>query len=435
MVRKVEWSKYFRVEEEQRKLFYNAFGADNVYAMGLMPIRGKKGFRKLDYEFAEIGLNIIKIMDKLEESHFNVLGVVIKDTDGACIWDTEIGWNPTNRDILGEFCDAGKERNIKINASFTSMNDAYQGNFHPDRVSIHGKSGKKQGVSYSRGEISTHIEGEMRVDLPEGIPFKVYKKKIPFLTDQEDETVRKSRGARGKGLIPLTSFMCPNSNHINYLLDLVKEVVKKYPITGLFADYIRYDGAFTDLCTCSRCVDLFRKKFGNRPKLLKSKDWYEFKSNTIAEYAEKFHQTIKTTKKDCVSGWFCLPGSKKYFTRKRLGQDWTKLSSILDVVSPMEYPYLMGTRDDGRYWGKLADFFYWYFTRNMKKRAHEFKSPALTVTNSVECNVQEMLKQMRGFDFGFGIAVFKYFGTTEEQWKALKEYAEKEIGLENLKYK
>ena len=101
----------------------------------------------------------------------------------------------------------------------------------------------------------------------------------------------------------------------------------------------------------------------------------------------------------------------------------------------MEYPYLMGTRDDGRYWGKLADFFYWYFTRNMKKRAHEFKSPALTVTNSVECNVQEMLKQMRGFDFGFGIAVFKYFGTTEEQWKALKEYAEKEIGLENLKYK
>ncbi len=85
MVRKVEWSKYFRVEEEQRKLFYNAFGADKVYAMGLMPIRGKKGFRKLDYEFAEIGLNIIKIMDKLEESHFNVLGVVIKDTGGACI--------------------------------------------------------------------------------------------------------------------------------------------------------------------------------------------------------------------------------------------------------------------------------------------------------------------------------------------------------------
>jgi len=434
MVRKVDWSKYFRVEEEQIERFYNAFGAKKVYAMGLMPIRGKKGFRKLDYEFAENKLNIIEIMDKLEKSHFNVLGVVIKDTDGACMWSTEIGWNPTNRDILGEFCDAGKDRNIKIKVSFTSMNDAYQGNLHPNRVSVHGKSGKKQGFSYQKGDISTHIEGEMRVDLPEGLDFAEYRKKIPFLTELKDKKVRKSRSSRGKGLIPLTSFMCPNSSHITYLLDLVKEVVKNYPITGIFADYIRYDGAYTDLCTCSRCLDLFRDMFGNKAKLLRSKEWIEFKSNTIAEYALKFHQAIKLSNKDCVSGWFCLPGPKKRYTQKRLGQDWTKLSSILDVVSPMEYPYLMGTRDDGWYWGKIADFFYWYFTRNMKKRAHEFKAPALTVTNSVECNAQEMLKQMRGFDFGFGIAVFKYFGTTEEQWKVLKEYAENEIGLENLKF-
>ncbi|TFG20497.1 MAG: hypothetical protein EU533_06065 [Promethearchaeota archaeon] len=108
------------------------------------------------------------------------------------------------------------------------------------------------------------------------------------------------------------------------------------------------------------------------------------------------------------------------------------MSSIMDVASPMEYPYLMGTRDDGWYWGKLADLFYWYFIRNMKKRAHEFKSPVLTVTNSVECNTNEMLKQMRGFDFGLGIAVFKYFGTSEEQWIALKKYAEDDLGLKNL---
>jgi hypothetical protein len=56
----------------------------------------------------------------------------------------------------------------------------------------------------------------------------------------------------------------------------------------------------------------------------------------------------------------------------------------------------------------------------------------LAVTNSVECNVQEMLKQMRTFDFGLGVAVFKYFGTTDAHWIALKEYAENEIGLENL---
>jgi hypothetical protein len=39
---------------------------------------------------------------------------------------------------------------------------------------------------------------------------------------------------------------------------------------------------------------------------------------------------------------------------------------------------------------------------------------------------------MSRFNFGFGIAVFKYYGTSNAQWIALKEYAEKEIGLENL---
>lgn len=68
----------------------------------------------------------------------------------------------------------------------------------------------------------------------------------------------------------------------------------------------------------------------------------------------------------------------------------------------------------------------------MKKRAHEINNPALAITNSVECNAEEMLKQMKGFDFGLGIALFKYFGTTDSQWKALKKYSEEDIGLDNL---
>ena len=434
MAKQINWSKYFRIDENKIEQFKKKFGANKVYAMGLMPVRGPKGFRKLDYEFAEKELKVKEVMDKLEECHFNVFGLVIKDTDGACMWNTDIGWNPTGRDILGEFCDAGKERSIKIMASFTSMNDAYQGYLHPGRVSVHGKSGKQKGRRYNKGDISTHQEGEMRIDLPENVNFEEYQTKIPFITNKLDEKTGKSRDTRGRGYIPLTSFMCPNSEHIDYLLELTKEVVKNYKIMGFFADYIRYDGAYTDLCTCNRCIKKFRIGYGEKAKLLKSKEWYDFKSITIAEYAQKLHNTIKSIDKNCVSGWFCLPGPKNMFTRKRFGQDWSKLSSILDVASPMEYPYLMGTRDDGWYWGKLADLFYWYFIRNMKKRAHEFQSPVLAVTNSVECNAEEMLKQMKGFDFGLGIAVFKYFGTSEAQWKALKNYAEKELGLENLQF-
>ena len=428
----INWSDYYKTDPEKITALKSAFKANKIYAMALMPVRGSQGFRKLDYEYTEKELNVKEVMDKLEESHFNVFGLVIKDTDGACMWDTKIGWNPINRDILGEFCDVGKDRNIRIMVSFTSMNDAYQGVIHPERVSIHGTTGKKSGIYYKKGEISTHNEGEMRIDLPEGVSFKDYKKKVPFLTEKIDEKRGKVRGARGKGFIPTTSFMCPNSKHVDYLLKLVREVVNQYSISGFFADYIRYDGAFKDLCCCDRCLDKFRKNHGTKAKIIKSSEWYDFKSDTIAEYAQKLQSVIKKTTKDCTSGWFCLPGPKKMFTRKRLGQDWTKLSSILDVSSPMEYPYLMGTRDDGWYWGKVGNFFYWYFIRNMKKRIHEFKSPILAVTNSVECNAIEMLKQMRGFDFGLGISVFKYFGTTDDQWLALKKYAEEEIGLENL---
>lgn len=432
MPNQIKWSKYYKVEPEKLKALTLRFDVKHIFAMGLMPIRGPKGFRKLDYEFAEKSLNVDKIMNKLESHHFNVLGLVIKDTDGACVWDTKIGWNPTERDILGEFCEAGKDRNIKIMVSFTSMNDAYQGIIHPERVSVHGKSGKKAGLKYKIGDISTHDEGEMRIDLPEGVSIEEYQKKIPFLTKKDDAQLGKSRDSRGKGLVPLTSFMCPNSEHVDYLLDLTKEVVENYSVSGFFADYIRYDGAFNDLCCCDRCREKFSKNYGFKAKLLKSHEWYDFKSNTIAEYAQKLQTVIKNIDKNCTSGWFCLPGPKKMFSQKRLGQDWTRLSSILDVASPMEYPYLMGTRDDGWYWRKVGDLFYWYFLRNMKKRIHEFKSPVLAVTNSVECNSEEMLKQMEGFNFGLGIAVFKYFGTTDAQWIALKKYAEEEIGLDNL---
>ncbi len=431
----IDWSQYFSIDPQKNEMVKRNFGAEKIYGMGLMPVRGPSGFRKLDYEFAEKKLNVKEILDKLEECHFNILGLVIKDTDGACTWDTKVGWNPINRDLLGEFCDATADRNIALIVSFTSMNDAYQGNQHPDRVSVHGKDGKHLGKEYKKGDISTHDEGEMRIDLPEGISLAEYQKKIPFLTGKIDEKIGKSRGARGKGYIPQTSFMCPNSEHVDYLLELAKEVVKNYPIRAFFADYIRYDGEFTDLCTCSRCMSAFKKEQGENARVLSGGHWLNFRENTIVKYAKKLHEAIKSQNQNCVSGWFCLPGPKNMFTRKRIAQNWEKLSSILDICSPMEYPYLMGTRDDGWYWGKVGDLFYWYFIRNMKKRAHEIKSSSLAIVNSVECNSQEMLKQMKGFDFGLGVALFKYYGTTDAQWKALKKYAEEYLGLDSLKMK
>ncbi len=143
-------------------------------------------------------------------------------------------------------------------------------------------------------------------------------------------------------------------------------------------------------------------------------------------------ERIKSINSDCVTGWFSLPGPP-IFTRNRLGQNWTKMGQHMDIASPMIYPYLVGTRDDGLYWAFLGWLMYKYSIANMKNRIKEYEDQAvLAITNSVECNVDEMLKQMRTFDFGLGIALFKYYGTSKVQWKALKKYAKEEYGLDKL---
>ncbi len=380
------------------------------YAMGIMLVRGPVGFRQLDYFFCRDKINVKRIVDKCSDAGFNTIGVVIKDTDGACIWDTKIGWNPTGRDILGEFCDYGQTHgDMKVFASFTSMNDAYQGHIHPERVSVH-----------KNGTIATHDEGEMRVELPPGKTWEELHQLIPFLTKKYQSKGSAARSSRGEGYVPQTSFMCPTSKHVDYLCDLVGEVVRKYPIGGILADYIRYDGGYTDLCQCDRCKRAFGNLFPGRR--IGSGWWKNFREMTIGVYGRKFVKTVKAINPQVITGWFQLAGPKFLMTRPRLAQNWEMLSSIFDVTSPMEYPYLMGTKDDGSWWGFLGNVSF-YFSRIMRKiRWHEMKNQVMVVTNSVECNAKEMLRQCRAYDTGAGVSLFKYFGTKKSQWAALKKY-------------
>ena len=100
----------------------------------------------------------------------------------------------------------------------------------------------------------------------------------------------------------------------------------------------------------------------------------------------------------------------------------------MDAVIPMTYPYLTGTADDGWKWGTLGNLMHIYTKGNMKRRLNEYSANKkdlgiLCVTNTVECNSEEMLKSMTSYDYGLGVALFKYFGTKEEQWELSKRYA------------
>ncbi len=422
-----------KLSEVQMAPFKQRFGDKKVFAQCLMPIRGPEGFRELDYDFPN-QIDPKKIMDKIQENGFNAFALVVKDTDGATIADTPSSWNPSGRDLCGEFSDLCEEREMAYFLSVTNMNDAYRGWQHPETVSVHIKGGftKAPGVKdaekerYEAGDIGTHYEGEMRVRLPEGKTYEEMKEKIPFLTEKLDVAKGEARSARGQGYIPLTSFHCPRSEHIDYMITLIKELINKYKVDGVLADYIRYHHGFRDFCGCPRCRAAFAEKYPNKAdRIMKCKEWWDFREDNIAEYGRKFNEAIKEVDEDMVTGWFNLPGPKIY-SRRFVAQNYKKLGATMDSVIPMVYPYLMGTRDDGWKWRKLADLFHWYQQRNMASRIDEYgkDTTVFCVTNSVECNAEEMLMSCRGYDYGLGISLFKYYGTTEAQWYASKLYSE-----------
>jgi len=226
----------------------------------------------------------------------------------------------------------------------------------------------KDGRDHKAGDKGTHKEGEMRVDLPEGTTFEDLKKKIPFLTEEFQQNTGPARDLRGYGYIPLTSFHCPRSEHIDYMIQLVTELIKKYHIDGILADYIRYHHGYTDLCGCPRCRIAFAEKYPKKAdKMMKCKEWWDFREDNIVEYGRKFNGAVKAVDEKIVTGWFNLPGPAIY-SRRLVAQNYTKLCRTMDCVIPMTYPYLTGTADDGKKWGRLGNLMHWYSQGNMARR-------------------------------------------------------------------
>jgi hypothetical protein len=404
----------------QLQPFRTRFGDKKIFAQCLMPIRGPKGFRKLDYDFPN-QIDPKFIIDKIVECGFNAFALVVKDTDGATIANVEHGWNPSGRDLAQEFGELCQQRKIGYFLSVTDMNDAYRGYAHPETVSVHIRDGK----DHKAGDVATHREGEMRVDIPEGMTFAQMKTKIPFLTEECETQAGKARDARGTGYVPLTSFHCPRSEHAEYMATLIGELTKKYPIDGVLADYIRYHHGYTDLCGCPRCRAAFAEKYPTKAqKIMKCKEWWDFREDNVVEFGTKFNAAVKAIDPQIVTGWFNLPGPAIY-SRRLVAQNYKKLGATMDSVIPMVYPYLTGTEDDGWKWGKLGDLSHWYFQRNMAHRFKEYgNATVFCVTNSVECNAKEMLRQCMEYDYGLGIALFKFYGTSDAQWEACKLYGQ-----------
>lgn len=406
----VKWSQIKVISMKGEKLLDKMAGR-RVLAMGIMPVRGTEGIMRLDYEFASKksgGLDPEAITSKCAEHGINMLGIVVKDTDGACCWDTSIGPNPTGRDILGEFIDAASETNVagdttmKVVVSFTCFNDALRGQALPESVSIR-RSGEKE----------FHTEGQMKKKNPETGKWDVQY---------------------------MTAFHCPSGPHVDYLLDLQEEIARKYKILALLNDYIRFNSA--ECCFCERCLEMYAKHPENKehsPAKARKASWWDFRTGLIEEFARRSDDTIKKAAPSMLSGAFTLNGIKR--NRIRLwAQDWGRMGMHLDVISPMVYPYLGASRKFGRLpelVGKLGNWsnkVWMNMAINSARKQHGEKSrfEVLPITSSIYCLGTETTKSLRNLQKEAGIAIFKYFGTATDSWEAIKNFSRTEPGYSGI---
>ncbi len=391
---------------------FDQFNGKRPFIMALMPVRGERGFRELNYHWAEDPNKLVpkKIVEKSYEYGINSIGIVIKDNDGACVWDTDIGWNPTKRDILGEFIDIAKDYNMRVFVSFTALTDAWRGVKFPDQLQV-SRTGKKfQGP-----------DPEMRINLEANQTVEEIRKKIPFITKSFEKN--QSKNSTGRKYFIKSSSMCPRSEYIEYLEDLTFEVVKNYDINAILFDNLRY--IQPQYCFCKRCQkEYFRRYHKQIPPLAKLNPyWLKFREDTIIEISLRLHNAVKFANPNCITGCFLLnAGSYHLYNRYFVSQNYQRMGHVFDVVCPMTIPYLIGSSQKGGFSKFLGDFLFIQSKRILKTYGHFNPADYICMINSVEITPTEFEKCLNGFDDGRGICIFKYYGTLNANWQIIKEY-------------
>ena len=151
-------------------------------------------------------------------------------------------------------------------------------------------------------------------------------------------------------------WLCPNNSEaVDYLIEMYKELAGIDGISGIHFDYIRYCDIFLpvalqpkynlvqdhempeyDFCYCSRCRTGFEKEYGEDPMYLTDpamlEKWKEWRLNSIVKVANRITREIKKVKDIPVTAAvFPTPQMASRMVR----QDWGRFE--IDAVCPMLY--------------------------------------------------------------------------------------------------
>jgi hypothetical protein len=186
------------------------------------------------------------------------------------------------------------------------------------------------------------------------VSIRVFSKKgAPYLENFNSEPVE----AAGKPLPG--SPLCPTNEDVrNACLANVKTTLDQ-SIDGIWLDALTYPSSsgypepnLVDTCYCDRCIHKFEDYLGEKiaGTTLEEKvllidgsyyiEWIEFKTGVIASMAQEVKDLINASGKKVKLGYFAVPLEDKEFgsaVKRLIGQDFLKLSAIVDITSPMLY--------------------------------------------------------------------------------------------------
>jgi uncharacterized lipoprotein YddW (UPF0748 family) len=276
---------------------------------------GNSVWMHIDTFFQQNNTQINNFVLTLKIGNINNVIILAKNIDGTITYPSAIGVKSYSNDFMSNFVKLMKSSGIKVYFYFPINTD-------PSWL-----TNNKQDIAYQVGTKGS---------------------KIPT-ADPE------------KKLINLTS-----KRYRNYIVKLVEEAINKYSIDGVQLDYIRYSNGLYGFSkeelteakqrkiSITKIIDFTYQTFidpGDWNTILKKYDeadpdvlaWAKLRKDIVYDFTLQIANSVKYKNIQIGSTLVSSGANAEAYTAIHFGQNWEKMSSILNFVTPMAYH---GSRND-----------------------------------------------------------------------------------------